>query len=70
MKEKADITHLRKDDSPLLPSPSPEVEEYEVPPGRVLNANFHVVLKGGRFQTDTLSSVDVSKWIALLFSFF
>lgn len=43
MKEEADITHLCRDDSPLLPSPSSEVEEYNVLPGRVLNANFHVV---------------------------
>lgn len=35
MKEEADITHLCRDDSPFLPSPSPEVEEYKVPLGRV-----------------------------------
>lgn len=62
-KEEADITHLHRDDSPLLPSPSP-VEEYKVPPGRVLNANFHVILKGGRFQTNIFSSVDINDWIA------
>lgn len=67
MKEEAGISHLQRDDSPLLPHPSPEAGEYEVPPGRGLNAKFHMVLKGGKFQTDTFSSVDINEWIALQF---
>lgn len=39
MKEEADNTLLHSDGSALPPSLSPE--------GGVLNANFHVILKGG-----------------------
>lgn len=49
----------------LFPSPSSGEEEYKVPPGRLLNAYFHVVLKGGSFQTDIFSSVDINEWIVL-----
>lgn len=66
IKKEADITHLCTDDSPFFTSPLPE-EVYEVPPGCFLNTNFHMVLKGGVFQTDTFSSMDINGWIALWF---
>lgn len=63
MKEEADITHLCTDDSPFFTSSLPEV--HEVAPGCFLNTNFHMVLRGGVFQTDAFSSMDINEWIAL-----